>query len=340
VNIREHVCLASYNSFGVRAKARFFANATNESEIRQALNFAHQQKLPLRIFGGGSNLLLTGDIDALVLQIQNRGLRVVKDNSNDVLINAEAGEPWHDFVQWTLAQGAYGLENLSLIPGSVGAAPIQNIGAYGVELKDCLAGLEAIDLNNGQTRRFSAQECQLAYRDSVFKQQPNRWLIVRVVFKLSRKPQLQLNYGDIRARLASLNIKEPSPTDISRVICAIRREKLPNPAELGNAGSFFKNPLIDNKQAEQLKSQYPKLITWPQGSRQSKLAAAWLIEQAGWKGYRSGHIGVHHAQALVLVNYGGASGSELLQLAGRIQRDIKDRFNVWLEIEPTIWQGS
>jgi len=335
--IREQVNLASYNSFGLQAKARFFASVSHKQEIRQALAFARKQPLPLRILGGGSNLLLTGDINALVLHIQTRGLRICHDKDGEVQIEAAAGEPWHEFVLWTLAQGAYGLENLSLIPGSVGAAPIQNIGAYGVELKDHCIGVEALNISTGEIRIFSTKDCRFAYRDSLFKQQPGHWLILSVHFKLSRKPQLQLNYGDIRARLADLNIENPTPEDISRVVCAIRQEKLPNPAELGNAGSFFKNPIISAEQAEQLKQQYPKLIAWPQANGRIKLAAAWLIEQAGWKGFRENHIGVHQTQALVLVNYGGANGSELLQLAHRIQRDIKDRFNIWLEIEPTIW---
>jgi len=335
--IREQVSLSAYNSFGLKAKTRFFVSVTNEKEIREALAFARKQQLPVRILGGGSNLLLTGDIEALVLHIQSRGLRVINHDSEQVLIEAEAGEPWHEFVLWTLAQGTYGLENLSLIPGSVGAAPIQNIGAYGVELKDYCHSLDALNLTSGQVQRFSAKECRFAYRDSLFKQQPGHWLILRVRFALSRKPQLQLNYGDIRARLTALTIDKPTPEDISCAICAIRQEKLPNPVELGNAGSFFKNPIISTEQAELLKQKYPKLMAWPQPDGGVKLAAAWLIEQAGWKGFRSGNVGVHQAQALVLVNYGGASGSELLQLARRIQRDIKDRFNVPLEIEPTIW---
>jgi len=337
VNIREQVCLSSYNSFGLQAKARFFASVSHKQEIRQALAFARKQQLPLHILGGGSNLLLTGDINALVLHIQTRGLRIRHDKDGEVQIEAAAGEPWHEFVLWTLAQGAYGLENLSLIPGSVGAAPIQNIGAYGVELKDHCIGVEALNINTGETRIFSAKDCRFAYRDSLFKQQPDHWLILSVHFKLSRNPQLQLNYGDIRARLSALNIENPTAEDISRVVCAIRQEKLPNPVELGNAGSFFKNPIISAEQVEQLKQKHPKLIAWPQANGRIKLAAAWLIEQAGWKGFRENHIGVHQIQALVLVNYGGASGSELLQLARRIIQDIQDKFNVTLEIEPTIW---
>jgi len=337
VLIRENICLASCNSFGLKAKARFFASVGNEQQIRAALTFAQQQKLPVRLLGGGSNVLLSGDIDALVLHIQSRGLRVLQEDGGQVLIEAEAGEPWHDFVQWTLAQGAYGLENLSLIPGTVGAAPLQNIGAYGVELKDYCHSLDALDLDSGKVHSLSAGECRFAYRDSRFKQEAGRWLILRVRFALSRKPQVQTGYAAIGKKLAALAITSPTPEDVSHAVCAIRREKLPDPAQLGNAGSFFKNPLVGSEQADALKKHYPDLIGWPQPDGQSKLAAAWLIEQAGWKGYRNGSVGVHHKQALVLVNYGAASGRELLELARRIQQDINHQFNVRLEMEPAIW---
>jgi len=335
--IREQVSLTPYNSFGLKAKARFFASVGNEQQIRAALTFAQQQGLPVRLLGGGSNVLISGDIDALVLHIQSRGLRVLQEDGRQVLIEAQAGEPWHDFVQWTLAQGAYGLENLSLIPGTVGAAPLQNIGAYGVELKDYCHNLDALDITNGKVQTFSAQDCRFTYRDSRFKQEAGRWLILRVRFALSRTARLHLQYGAIGEKLEEFTVKAPTPIDVSRAVCAIRREKLPDPAQLGNAGSFFKNPLVSSEQADALKKHYPDLISWPQPDGQSKLAAAWLIEQADWKGYRSGSVGVHHKQALVLVNHGGASSSELLGLARRIQQDIKNKFNILLEIEPTIW---
>jgi len=337
VLIHENHCLSAYNSFGLKAKARFFASASSEEDIQQALAFARKNNLPVRILGGGSNLLLRDKIHALVLHIQTRGLRIVKENADSVQIEAAAGEPWHKFVQWTLAQGAYGLENLSLIPGSVGAAPVQNIGAYGVELKDRCMAVEAINLANGHMQIIPAKDCNFAYRHSRFKQEADCWLILRVYFELSRKPQLQLDYGAIREKLAALNIQQPTPEDVSRAVCAIRREKLPDPLQLGNAGSFFKNPTVTSEQAAPLKSAYPDLIAWPQPNGAVKLAAAWLIEKAGWKGYRLGDAGVHQAQALVLVNYGKASGNELLQLACRIQSDIKNKFNLCLEIEPKTW---
>jgi UDP-N-acetylmuramate dehydrogenase len=263
-----------------------------------------------------------------------RGIRVVSDDGNRVVIEAEAGEPWHPFVQYTLAQGFSGLENLSLIPGTVGAAPMQNIGAYGVEIKDVFAGLTALDRQTGELRDFSLEECNFAYRDSLFKQQPGRWLILRVRFKLDRVAHLHLEYGPVRQRLTEQGIEQPTPSDVSRAICSIRSEKLPDPAVLGNAGSFFKNPLVSAAVVAQIKTQHPDVVAYAQPDGQMKLAAGWLIERAGWKGFREADAGVHKLQALVLVNYGAATGLQLLDLAQRIQKDIAERFDVELEMEP------
>ena len=252
------------------------------------------------------------------------------------MVEAEAGEPWHPFVQWSLAQGLAGLENLSLIPGTVGAAPMQNIGAYGVEIKDVFAGLTALDRQSGELREFALEECAFAYRDSLFKQQPGRWLILRVRFALSRKTALHLDYGPVRQRLQAEGIEQPTASDVSRAICAIRSEKLPDPALLGNAGSFFKNPLVPAERAERIRAEHADLVSYPGADGQVKLAAGWLIERAGWKGFREGDAGVHRLQALVLVNYGAATGAQLLALARRIQADILARFGVELEIEPNI----
>jgi UDP-N-acetylmuramate dehydrogenase len=227
-----------------------------------------------------------------------------------------------------------GLENLSLIPGTVGAAPMQNIGAYGVEIKDVFAGLTALDRQTGELRDFTLEECNFAYRDSLFKQEPGRWLILRVRFTLNRAAHLHLEYGPVRQRLTEQGIDQPTATDVSQAICSIRNEKLPDPAVLGNAGSFFKNPLVPTALVAQLKSQYPDLVAYAQPDGQMKLAAGWLIERAGWKGFRDGDAGVHKLQALVLVNYGSATGLQLLHLAQLIQKDISQRFNVDLEMEP------
>ncbi|AMQ86423.1 UDP-N-acetylmuramate dehydrogenase [Pseudomonas glycinae] len=334
LQIQPQVSLKPFNTFGVDVRAQLFAEAHSDADVREALAYAAAHDVPLLVIGGGSNLLLTADIPALVLRMASRGIRVINDDGNRVVIEAEAGEPWHPFVQHTLAQGFSGLENLSLIPGTVGAAPMQNIGAYGVEIKDVFAGLTALDRQTGELRDFSLEECRFAYRDSVFKQQPGRWLILRVRFALNRIAHLHLEYGPVRQRLTEQGIEQPTPTDVSRAICSIRSEKLPDPAVLGNAGSFFKNPLVSAAVVAQIKAQHPDLVAYAQPDGQMKLAAGWLIERAGWKGFREADAGVHKLQALVLVNYGAATGLQLLDLAQRIQKDIAERFNVELEMEP------
>ncbi|ABA75908.1 MULTISPECIES: UDP-N-acetylmuramate dehydrogenase [Pseudomonas] len=334
LQVQPQVSLKPFNTFGVDVRAQLFAEAHSDADVREALAYASAHDVPLLVIGGGSNLLLTADIPALVLRMASRGIRVISDDGNRVVIEAEAGEPWHPFVQHTLAQGFSGLENLSLIPGTVGAAPMQNIGAYGVEIKDVFAGLTALDRQTGELRDFSLEECRFAYRDSVFKQQPGRWLILRVRFALNRVAHLHLEYGPVRQRLTEQGIEQPTPTDVSRAICSIRSEKLPDPAVLGNAGSFFKNPLVSAAVVAQIKAQHPDLVAYAQPDGQMKLAAGWLIERAGWKGFREADAGVHKLQALVLVNYGAATGLQLLDLAQRIQKDIAERFNVELEMEP------
>ncbi|WP_017905774.1 UDP-N-acetylmuramate dehydrogenase [Pseudomonas asplenii] len=331
------ISLKPYNSFGVDVRAQWFAEAHGDDDVREALAFAAQRQLPLLVIGGGSNLLLTGDIQALVLRMASRGIRLLSDDGQRVVIEAEAGEPWHPFVLSTLAEGWYGLENLSLIPGTVGAAPMQNIGAYGVEIKDVFAGLTALDRQSGELREFSLEECRFGYRDSLFKHAQGRWLILRVRFALSRVEQLHLGYGPVAERLKELGVSQPGAIDVSRAICGIRSEKLPDPAVLGNAGSFFKNPLVSAAHAAELKRAHPALVGYPQGDGQVKLAAGWLIEAAGWKGFRDGDAGVHRLQSLVLVNHGTATGAQLLALARRIQADIAERFAVELEMEPNLY---
>lgn len=336
LNVEADVSLQPFNTFGVATRARYLAHAHDDAEVGEALQAAKRLQLPLLVIGGGSNLLLTGDVEALVLRMASRGLRIVSSQGDAVLVEAEAGEPWHPFVQWTLEQGLQGLENLSLIPGTVGAAPMQNVGAYGVEIKDVFAGLTALDRHTGELREFTLDECEFAYRDSRFKREAGRWLILRVRFALARAGALRLDYGPLRQRLAEQGVSEPTASDVSRAICSIRSEKLPDPAVLGNAGSFFKNPLVSADLAAQLRVEHADLVAYPQADGQVKLAAGWLIEKAGWKGFRDGDAGVHRQQALVLVNYGGATGAQLLALARRIQADIQARFAVSLEIEPNI----
>jgi UDP-N-acetylmuramate dehydrogenase len=334
--VRENLSLKPFNTFGVDVRARWFAEARDDGEVREGIALAERLNHPLLVIGGGSNLLLTADVEALVLRMASRGIRVLADDGVDVLVEAEAGEPWHPFVLWTLEQGFGGLENLSLIPGTVGAAPMQNIGAYGVEIKDVFAGLTALDRRTGELREFDLAACRFAYRDSLFKQEPGRWVILRVRFKLGRRSRLHLDYGPVRQRLQAEGIEVPTPRDVSRAICAIRSEKLPDPAQLGNAGSFFKNPVVSAELAGRLRAEHSDLVGYPQADGQVKLAAGWLIERAGWKGFREGDAGVHRHQALVLVNYGNASGLELQGLARRIQADIAAKFGVTLEMEPNL----
>lgn len=337
LQLQEHVSLKPYNTFGVDVAARWFAQAHDDDEVRASIAVAAEKGLSLMVVGGGSNLLLTRDIDALVLRMASRGIRVLDDDGEHVVVEAEAGEVWNDFVRWTLSQGFGGLENLSLIPGTVGAAPMQNIGAYGVEIKDVFVGLTALDRQSGELCEFGLEDCAFAYRESRFKREPGRWLILRVRFALSRAAKLHLDYGPVRQRLADEGVTAPTPADVSRVISTIRREKLPDPAVLGNAGSFFKNPVVSADQAVALRQRYSDLVAYPQGDGQSKLAAGWLIDKAGWKGFREGAAGVHAQQALVLVNYGGATGSQLHDLALRIRDDIRQRFGVELEMEPNLY---
>ncbi|WP_435605397.1 UDP-N-acetylmuramate dehydrogenase [Pseudomonas knackmussii] len=335
--LQNEVSLKPFNTFGVEVRARLFAEARNDDEVRQGIALSAERGLPLLVIGGGSNLLLTGDIEALVLRMASRGIRVLADDGERVRIEAEAGEVWDELVRWSLAQGLGGLENLSLIPGTVGAAPMQNIGAYGVELKDVFDSLVALDRQNGEVREFGLADCAFAYRDSLFKREPGRWVILRVRFNLSHNAALHLDYGPVRQRLVEEGVAEPTPAEVARVICAIRREKLPDPAVLGNAGSFFKNPLVPAALAERLRSEHSDLVAYPQADGQVKLAAGWLIDKAGWKGFREGAAGVHAQQALVLVNYGGATGSEIHALAERIRADIRQRFGVELEMEPNLY---
>ncbi|MBA1194696.1 MAG: murB [Pseudomonas sp.] len=334
--LREHASLKPYNTFGIDVQASVLAEARSDDEVRAALDEAERRQLPLMVIGGGSNLLLTANVHALVLRMLSQGRRVVAETDEQVIVEAEAGEPWHPFVQWTLAQGFSGLENLSLIPGTVGAAPMQNVGAYGVEIKDVFAGLTALDRHDGQVREFSAQDCGFGYRDSVFKREPGRWIILRVRFALDRQLRAQLEYGPVRQRLLEQGIEQATAQHISEAICGIRREKLPDPAVLGNAGSFFKNPVVPAQVAERIRRDHPGVVAYPQADGQVKLAAGWLIEQAGWKGHRQGDAGVHGLQALVLVNHGQATGAQLHALARSIQQDIQARFGVALEMEPNV----
>ncbi len=331
----EHVALTALNTFGIVAHARRLAVLRDEAQLPTLLadgDFCHGPRL---ILGGGSNLLITQpEVNASVLQLATQGIQRVADDGHRVLIDVAGGEPWHRTVRHTLEQGWYGLENLSLIPGTVGASPIQNIGAYGVEVQDRLHSLRALSLPEGKIHVFSRDDCQFGYRDSLFKQQAGRWLVLSVRLSLSRQPGALTLYGDIRQALEQDGIAQPTPLDVSNAVMRIRQAKLPDPATLGNAGSFFKNPVVDARHAARLLANHPDLPHYPQADGQVKLAAGWLIDRAGWKGRRLGPAGVHDRQALVLVNHGGATGADILALASAVQAAVWAHYAVTLEREP------
>lgn len=332
----ENASLQTRNTFAIAANSRFLAEVTTLAQLVEVLQTVTAKNLPVLVLGGGSNMVLSQNFAGLVICPKLMGIRCLEDKNDTVIIEAASGENWHDFVQYCLAQGWYGLENLSLIPGTVGASPIQNIGAYGVEIKDCFHSLTAVARTTGVAREFLLVDCQFAYRDSVFKQAlKDAYIITHVRFQLSKKISVKLQYGDIAAELTQQHIHSPSPIDVARAVIAIRQRKLPDPAQIGNAGSFFKNPIIPQAQFSDLKHQYPNIVAYPQGE-QVKLAAGWLIEQTGWKGQTLGKAGVYEKQALVLVNRGGAKGEDVLTLAQAIQRDVLAKFGVSLEIEANI----
>lgn len=334
--------LRAFNTFGVQATAKRFATVSSEHELLSWSASRERDAMPLLI-GGGSNLLFTHDvIEAPVLQLAPRGARVVFDEGDTVLVEAMAGEPWHAFVLWTLAQGLSGLENLSLIPGFVGAAPVQNIGAYGVEISESCDSVSTVDLNTGHSREFSNAECAFGYRDSVFKhgdtESRDRYAIMRVRFRLSRKFTPRLDYGDIKAQLERHGVTQPTASDVARAVIAIRQSKLPDPNKIGNAGSFFKNPVVEASVANELKARFPAMPQYA-GKAGVKLAAGWLIEQTGWKGRRLhpfSDAGVHSKHALVLINYGAATGVEICELAEAVRADVQETFGVTLEAEPRV----
>jgi UDP-N-acetylmuramate dehydrogenase len=326
------VNLAPLHTLGLRAEADRLLTLSTPESLGELLAAATP---PLRILGGGSNLVPGERVAGTVIQVALKGRALLGEDADAWYVTAAAGENWHDFVQWTLAQGWPGLENLSLIPGTVGAAPIQNIGAYGVELKDRFHALTALSLDDGQVCVFTAEQCAFGYRDSVFKQgEAGKWLIAEVLFRLPKQWAPVLDYGDLRARLGS---GEVSPQSVADAVIATRRSKLPDPAAIGNAGSFFHNPVVLAGQAHTLKASHPGLPIYPQPDGRMKLAAGWLIEQCGWKGRSLGPVGMYEKQALVLVNHGGAAAGDVRALMNAVQADVQARFGVMLQPEPVWW---
>ena len=332
MNIQQNISLKKYNTFGIDAIAKQFITANSIKELQEIIT----NKNDIFLLGGGSNMLLTSNISKLVVHLNLKGIIVNDTAKSEVFVTAEAGENWHDFVIWCISQNYGGLENLSLIPGNVGASPIQNIGAYGVEIKDTFHQLEAIEIETGKIKTFDKEACNFGYRNSVFKNElKGKYIIVNVTFKLTKnKHQLNISYGAIKNYLN--DIEHPTLKEISDAVISIRQSKLPDPKEIGNSGSFFKNPVISKMDFDKLQKKYPEIPSYFVSESEIKIPAGWLIEQCGFKGKRFGEAGVHKNQALVLINYGNATGKEIFKLAQKIQETVKKTFNIDLEIEVNI----
>jgi UDP-N-acetylmuramate dehydrogenase len=332
--VQKDVQLKPFNTFGIEATAKYFIEVSSIEQLQEILQSPDYQSTERLILGGGSNMLLTKDFDGLVIKIAIKGFEAVHENDDNIWIRAGAGLVWHDLVMHCVNQNYAGMENLSLIPGTVGAAPMQNIGAYGIEIKEVFEELQALEIATGEIKTFDKATCNFGYRESIFKHEAKgKYVILNVTFKLSKKPIFHVEYGAIKDTLAEMGVTEMSIKVISDAVIHIRQSKLPNPAEIGNAGSFFKNPEILNSQFDILKTQFPMIPSYPVNESTTKVPAGWLIEQAGWKGRRFGNVGVHAKQALVLVNYGGGKGEEIKDLSQKIQASVKEKFGIELSVE-------
>lgn len=335
--IQQQVSLTAFNTLALASVAEHFVAVRNVNELQEALELAEQQRWPVTILGGGSNVVCAEQLPGLVIKIELSGVELLEQIEDTVTVRVGAGENWHQLVLETLNRNWFGLENLSLIPGTVGAAPVQNIGAYGVELADRLVSVEYIDLATKRLNKLTAEQCKFGYRDSIFKGElRGKAVITAVTLKLSIRPQLVLEYPSLQQQLSHLAADEITPQQVSEVVCHIRSSKLPDPDVIPNAGSFFKNPIVPSAEAQRIRTQYPELVVFPAEPGYLKLAAGWLIEQAGWKGCAQGPVGVHDKQALVLVNRGQGNSVQLLALADDIVQSVADKFGVTLEMEPRI----
>lgn len=337
MRITENASLRPFHTFGVDAKARLFVQLESEEDILDFLENHGLKKDKTFVLGGGSNVLFTRDFYGTILRIENKGIEITGEDSEHVYVKAAAGEEWDELVNYAVSRGFGGLENLSLIPGSVGAAPIQNIGAYGVEQKDHFHSLEAVSIREQEKKTFNYQQCQFGYRDSIFKNEyARKFIVTSVTYRLDKKPVLHTEYGSILEELQRMKVKEPTVKDVSKAVINIRNLKLPDPLVTGNAGSFFKNPVVSKEIHDKLKEKHPDMVSFKVGEEQYKLAAGWLIEQCGWKGQCIGHASVHKNQALVLVNLGKAMGSEVIHLSRMIRMSVEDKYGVKLEYEVNI----
>ncbi len=337
MSLQENISLKSLHSFGIQAQARYYSLIQDRTTLQQLLRNEQLKPLPKLVLGKGTNVLFTRDFEGWVIQMDLGGIKKVQEDSFSVWLEVGAGYPWHNLVTYCVQKGYAGIENLSLIPGTVGAAPVQNIGAYGVEFSEVFESLEAIEIKTGTIKIFSKKDCAFGYRDSIFKSTlQGQYIIWQVTIRLQKQPTFRIEYGAIKETLAAMQVEQLSIQAISEAIMRIRQSKLPDPFQLGNAGSFFTNPVIDQPLFNQLQTKYPQMPHFNVAADQVRIPAAWLIEQAGWKGYRQGEVGVHPHQALVLVNYGAATGQAVYQLAQQIQQSVQAKFGIALVPEVNI----
>lgn len=336
MEIQSNFSLKNYNTFGIEASAKQFVAVHSTTELKTILEENKSEKK--FVLGGGSNMLLTKDIEALVIHIDLKGKKIIKEDDDFVWVESQAGEVWHDFVLWTIENNLGGLENMSLIPGNVGTTPVQNIGAYGTEIKDTFVSCDAMNIKTQEMRTFTNAECNFGYRESIFKHEAkDQFIITSVIFKLTkRNHKINTSYGDILAELSKKNISEPTLKDVSNAVIAIRQSKLPDPKELGNSGSFFKNPILLKSDFEKIHQKFPEMKYYDVSETEVKVPAGWLIEQAGFKGKRFGDAGVHKNQALVLVNYGNATGQEILAVSKEVQKTVFETFGIQIEAEVNV----
>ncbi len=336
MNIISNFSLKNHNTFGIEAKARQFVAVHSVSDLKEVLEENPTTKK--FILGGGSNMLLTQDIEALVIHVDLKGKKIIKEDDNYVWVESQAGENWHEFVLWTINQDFGGLENMSLIPGNVGTTPVQNIGAYGTEMKDTFVSCDAMHIASHEMKTFTKEECNFGYRESIFKHEAkDQYVITSVIFKLTKtNHKINTSYGDITKELENKHITSPTLKDVSNAVIAIRQSKLPDPKELGNSGSFFKNPIISRDLFNTVKAKFPEIKHYDVSETEVKVPAGWLIEQAGFKGKRFGDAGIHKNQALVLVNYGNATGQEILNVSKDIQKTILEKYGIAIEAEVNV----
>jgi len=335
-SIEENFSLKNHNTFGIDAKAKYFAEFDSLFALKEIISSEIFQNNKSFILGGGSNILLTKDFEGLILHNKIEGICILEDNENNITVEVGGGVDWHDFVMWSVSQELSGVENLALIPGTVGASPIQNIGAYGMEVKETIHKVTALEIATQEIKTFSNEDCNFEYRNSIFKEElKNKFIITKVEFELSKTPLNKTTYGAIEEELKTLNL-EANPKNIADAVINIRNRKLPNPSEIGNSGSFFKNPIISTERFEELQKEFPNIVGYKITESTTKIAAGWLIDNAGLKGYRKADAGVHKNQALVLVNYGNASGNDIINLAKEVQHKIKDKYGISIEAEVNI----